>query len=107
MSLQCLVVVVEDSARLAAGGEPLYMYKDRVQIQSVERVKGSAVPAGRVGWGKDCTFCPKGKMHEQTIGNRNSKIRKIKDLQMAHVEKEEEGEASPSFIHSFRILWRG
>lgn len=83
------------------------MYKDRVQIQSVERVKGSAVPAGRVGWGKDCTLCPKGKMHEQTIGNRNSKIRKIKDLQTAHIQKEEEGEASTSFIHSFSILWRG
>lgn len=46
-------------------------------------------------------------MHEQTICNRNSKIRKIKDLQTAYIQKEKDGEASVSFIHSFSLLWRG
>lgn len=77
------------------------MCKDRVQIQSVGACQRQCGPSGEVGWGgKDCTLCPKGKMHEQTIGNMNSKIRKIKDLQTAYIQKEEEGEASTSFIHS-------
>lgn len=84
------------------GGSPSICIKIGFRSSQWERVKGSAVPAGRWGGGggKDCTLCPKGKMHEQTIGNRNSKIRKIKDLQTAYIQKDEEGEASTSFIHS-------
>lgn len=52
MSLQCLVVVMEDSARLAAGGgSPSICIKIGFRSSQWERVKGSAVPAGRWGGG--------------------------------------------------------
>lgn len=51
MSLLCLVVVEESACFAAGGGVPCICIKVRFRISHWEHVKGSAVPAGRLGEG--------------------------------------------------------